>query len=97
MSAFSRSRSLAFLESEIRANYAKLKEAYRIYHIIQAKSLPQLGHLLELSSSAIEEGADLFTYTNILEQKLALEEESIAIKAEYLRTKAKLKALTGVI
>lgn len=87
----------AFLESEIRANYAKLKEAYRIYHIIQAKSLPQLGHLLELSSSAIEEGADLFTYTNILEQKLALEEESIAIKAEYLRTKAKLKALTGVI
>jgi len=87
----------AFLESEIRANYAKLKEAYRIYHIIQVKSLPQLGHLLELSSSAIEEGADLFTYTNILEQKLALEEESIAIKAEYLRTKAKLKALTGVI
>jgi len=87
----------AFLESEIRANYAKLKEAYRIYHIIQAKSLPQLKHLLELSSSAIEEGADLFTYTNILEQKLALEEESIAIKAEYLRTKAKLKALTGVI
>jgi len=87
----------AFLESEIRANYAKLKEAYRIYHIIQVKSLPQLKHLLELSSSAIEEGADLFTYTNILEQKLALEEESIAIKAEYLRTKAKLKALTGVI
>ncbi len=53
--------------------------------------------MLELSSSAIEEGADLFTYTNILEQKLALEEESIAIKAEYLRTKAKLNALTGVI
>jgi len=87
----------AFLESEIRSNYVKLKEAYRIYNIIQVKSLPQLGHLLELSSSAIEEGADLFTYTNILEQKLALEEESIAIKAEYMRTKAKLKALTGVI
>jgi len=48
----------AFLESEIRSNYVKLKEAYRIYHIIQVKSLPQLGHLLELSSSAIEEGAD---------------------------------------
>jgi len=87
----------AFLESEIRANYAKLKEAYRIYHIIQNKSLPQLGHMLELSSAAIEEGADLFTYTNILEQKLALEEESIAIKAEFLRTKAKLSALTGEI
>jgi outer membrane protein TolC len=86
-----------FLESEIRANYAKLKEAYHIYNIIQNKSLPQLGHMLELSSSAIEEGADLFTYTNILEQKLALEEESIAVKAEFLRTKAKLKALTGEI
>lgn len=87
----------ALLKSEIRANYAKLAKAYRIYNIIQNKSLPQVGHMLELSSSAIQEGADLFTYTNILEQKLALEEESIAMKAEYLRTKAKLNALTGVI
>ncbi|RRS30056.1 MAG: hypothetical protein P794_08880 [Epsilonproteobacteria bacterium (ex Lamellibrachia satsuma)] len=85
----------AYVKSEIRADYARLKEAYRIYFIIQNKSLPQLGHMLELSSSAIEKGADLFTYTNILEQKLALEEESIAIKAEFLRTKAKLKALIG--
>ena len=67
------------------------------HKIIQNKSLPQLQHMLELSSSAIEEGADLFTYTNILEEKLALEEECIAIKAEYMRTNAKLKALTGVI
>lgn len=87
----------AYLKSEIRASYARLTEAYRIYSIIQNKSLPQLKHMLELSSSAIKEGADLFAYTNILEQKLALEEESISIKAEYLRTKAKLKALTGVI
>ena len=87
----------SFLESEIRANYAKIKEAYRIYYIIQNKSLPQLEHMLELSSTAIKEGADLFTYTNILEQKLALEEESIAIKAEFLRTKAKLSALIGEI
>ncbi len=85
----------AFLKSEIRTNYAKLKEAWRIYNIIQRKSLPQLRHMLELSASSIEEGADLFTYTNILEQKLALEEESISMKAEYLRTKAKLKALIG--
>ncbi len=84
-----------FLKSEIRANYARLKEAYHIYNIIQRKSLPQLKHMLELSASAIEEGADLFTYTNILEQKLALEEESITMKAEYQRTKAKLNALIG--
>ena len=87
----------SFLDSEIHANFTKLREAYHIYKIIQVKSLPQIDHMLELSSSAIEEGADLFTYTNILEQKLALEEESIAIKAEYQRTTAKLKALTGEI
>jgi outer membrane protein TolC len=84
-----------FLKSEICTNYAQLKEAYRIYNIIQRKSLPQLRHMLELSSSAIEEGADLSTYTNILEQKLSLEEESISMKAKYQRTKAKLKALIG--
>jgi outer membrane protein TolC len=87
----------SFLDSEIHASFTKMLEAYSIYNIIQVKSLPQIDHMLELSSAAIEEGADLFTYTNILEQKLALEEESIAIKAEYQRTKAKLKALTGEI
>jgi len=84
------------LKSQIRENYAKLTEAYKIYKILQHKSLPQLDHMLELSSSAIEEGGDLFTYTNILEQKLALEEERIAIMAESMRTVAKLKSLTGV-
>lgn len=87
----------AKLESEIRAEYVRLTESYRIYYIIKDKSLPQLDHMLELSAAAIEKGADLFTYTNILEQKLALEEERIAAAAEFMRTKAKLKALTGEI
>ncbi|MDM5272519.1 TolC family protein [Sulfurovum sp. zt1-1] len=87
----------AFLQSEIRSNYARLNEAYRIYRIIQEKSLPQLSHMLELQASAIKEGADLFTYTQTLEQQLALEEESLSIKAEYLRTKATLHALIGEI
>ncbi|HFQ60849.1 MAG TPA: TolC family protein [Epsilonproteobacteria bacterium] len=86
----------SFLDSEIRVNYVKLTEAYRIYNIIQHKSLPQLNHMLELSASAIEEGASLLTYTNTLEQKLALEEERISIMAEFMRTQAKLKSLTGV-
>ena len=86
----------ALLKSEIRENYAKLTEAYHIYKIIQNKSLPQLQHMLELSTSAIEEGSDLFTYTRILEQKLSLEEERISIMAEFMRTQAKLKSLTGV-
>ena len=55
------------------------------------KSLPQLQHMLELSASAIEEGADLFNYTNILEQKLALEEERISIMAEFMRTQVQTK------
>ena len=86
----------ALIQSEIRENYAKLKEAYRIYNILQHKSLPQLQHMLELSASAIDEGADLLTYTNILEQKLALDEERISIMAEFMRTQAKLKSLIGV-
>jgi len=85
------------LESEITIMYAKLTETYQIYNIIRNESLPQLEHMFELSQSSIQNGGDLFAYTNLLEQKLALEEELISIKAEYLRTTAKLKSLTGAI
>ena len=85
------------LESEITTMYAKLTEAYQIFNIIQNESLPQLEHMFELTQSSIQNGGDLFAYTNLLEQKLALEEELIFIKAEYLRTSAKLTSLTGAI
>ncbi len=77
--------------------YAKLTEAYQIYKIIKNESLPQLEHMFELSQSNIQRGGDLFAYTSLLDQKLALEEELISIKAEYLRTGAKLKSLTGAL
>jgi outer membrane protein TolC len=83
------------LEREISIMYAKLTEAYQIHNIIQNESLPQLEHMFELSQSNIQNGGDLFAYTNLLEQKLAIEEEHASIKAEYLRTEAKLKSLTG--
>ena len=83
------------LESEIRTNYAKMKEAYRIYNIIQNDSLPKLQHMFELNEASIESGEDLFTYTNLLEQKLDLDEERTVAKAEYLRTVARLKSLIG--
>ena len=83
------------LEREISIMYAKLTEAYQIHNIIQNESLPQLEHMFELSQSNIQNGGDLFAYTNLLEQKLALEEQHVSIKAEYLRTEAKLKSLTG--
>ena len=85
----------AALENEIRANYAKMKEAYRIYNIIQNDSLPKLQHMFELNEASIESGEDLFTYTNLLEQKLDLDEERTVAKAEYLRTTAKLRSLIG--
>ncbi|WP_294954382.1 TolC family protein [Sulfurovum sp.] len=83
------------LESEIRINYAKMKEAYSIYGIIQNDSLPKLQHMFELNEASIESGEDLFTYTSLLEQKLDLVEERTVAKAEYLRIKAKLKSLIG--
>ena len=85
------------LHSEIEIMYAKLTEAYQIYKIIKDESLPQLEHMFELSQSNIQRGGDLFAYTSLLEQKLSLEEELISIKAEYLRTGAKLKSLTGAL
>ena len=83
------------LESEIHSTYAKLTEAYKIFKIIQNESLPQLEHMFELSQSSIQSGGDLFAYTTLLEEKLALEEQRVSIKAEYLRTQAKLKYLIG--
>jgi len=83
------------LESEIRTSYAKMKEAYTIYNIIQNDSLPKLQHMFELNEASIESGEDLFTYTNLLEQKLNLDEERTVAKAAYLRSVAKLKSLIG--
>jgi len=83
------------LETEVRTNYAQMKEAYRIYGIIQNDSLPKLQHMFELNEASIESGADLFTYTNLLEQKLDLDEERTVAKAAYLRSLAKLDSLIG--
>jgi len=52
--------------------------------------------MLELSQSDIQQGADLFTYISLLEQKLFLEEEGLRFQANYLRTQAELNALIGL-
>ncbi|MBA1420665.1 MAG: hypothetical protein FAF03_07385 [Epsilonproteobacteria bacterium] len=77
--------------------YAKLTEAHTIYYILHTETLPQLEHMFELTQASIQEGGDLFAYTNLLEQKLDLEEQSTSIQAEYFRTEAKLKSLIGEI
>ena len=83
------------LISDIETMYAKLIEAYTIYNILEYETLPQLEHMFELTQASIQQGGDLFAYTNLLEQQLDLEEESISIKAEYFRTQARLKSLIG--
>jgi len=85
------------LYSEIETMYAKLTEAYTIYTILHTQTLPQLEHMFELTQASIQQGGDLFAYTNLLEQKLDLEEQSTSIQAEYFRTEAKLKSLIGEI
>ena len=85
------------LKSEIRTYYARLQEAYSIYKILNNETLPQLKHMFELTQASIQEGGNLFEYTNLLEQKLNLEEDNVAIKAEFFRIEAKLKSLIGEI
>jgi len=85
------------LVSQIKSQYISLQEAYHIYTILEKESLPKLAHMFELSQASIQNGADLFAYTQLLEQKLALEEERIAIQATYMRSKATLNALIGGI
>ena len=85
------------LESEIKSVYAQLKESYRIYRIIRYESLPQVEHMFELNTASVQSGGDLFAYIDILKQKLTLDEQLVAAKADYLRTEAKLKSLIGEI
>ena len=85
------------LRSEIKGIYAQLKESWRIYKIIKEESLPNIEHMFDLNSASIQSGGDLFTTIDILRQKLTLDEQLVAAKANYLRTEAKLKSLTGVI
>jgi len=85
------------LRSEIKGIYAQLKESYRIYQIIKNESLPNIEHMFDLNAASVQNGGDLFAYMDILRQKLTLDEQLVAAKANYLRTEAKLKSLTGVI
>jgi hypothetical protein len=52
---------------------------------------------VELSDAKLRSGSELFAYFDLLERKLGLDEQRIAAKADYLRARARLKALTGEI
>ncbi len=83
------------LNSKISTMYANLKDSYRIYNIINKESLPQIQHMADLSSTSVKNGAELFVYTQILEKKLILDEQSINSVAAYHKYTAHLDALIG--
>ena len=77
--------------------YAQMLSAYEIYHIVQDDALPQVAHMFELSGSSIATGSDLFKYTDVLFQKLDLEQKSIKAVVNYNLAKAKISQLKGEI
>ncbi len=83
------------LTSKIFDMYAKLKDSYRVYNIINKESLPQIEHMVDLSSTSVRNGAELFVYIQILEKKLALDEQSVNSIASYYKAEASLEELIG--
>lgn len=87
----------ATLRRDIEAVYAELRRAYRTYGILTEQSLPRIGHMVDLGDAKLRGGSELFAYFDLLERKLRYDEERIGARADYLRARARLKALTGVI
>lgn len=83
------------LSAEIEEAYARLLYAHKTYTIIQNDSLPKLSHMFDLTSSSIQNGADLFLYIELLQKKLSLDEQSIDAVALYFKTLASLEAMRG--
>ena len=77
--------------------YASFSEAYRVYRVLSDESVPLAEHMVELGDAKLRSGSDLFAYFDLLERKLGLDEERITAKADYLRARSQLKALTGEI
>lgn len=84
-----------YISSKISEIYAELKESYEAYKIINEESLPQIEHMADLSSASVKNGAELFIYTQMLEKKLVLDEQSINSVASYKKSLASIEALTG--
>jgi len=84
-----------YLSAEVEDAYAKLQYAYKEYTIINNDSMPQLGHMFDLTSASIENGSDLFVYIDLLQKKLLLDEQSIDAVASYYKSMASLEAMIG--
>jgi len=95
-----RKNSLANTElkvnSELKANYAQMRQAYITHTILTEESMPQVEHMFDLSTSRITSGGDLFKYIDLIKQELALEEQRVRAIGEYHKYEAKIEALLGV-
>lgn len=83
------------ISSKVFDMYAQLKDSYTVYNIINKESLVQIEHMADLSSTSVKNGADLFVYTQMLEKKLILQEQSINSVVSYNAAAASLEALIG--
>jgi len=84
-----------YISSKISEIYAELKESYKAYMIIKEESLPQIEHMADLSSASVKNGSELFIYTQMLEKRLALDEQSVNSVASYKKSLASIEALRG--
>lgn len=85
------------ISSELKIYYAQMLSFYQIYNIIQDDALPQIAHMFELSNASISTGGDLFKYTDVLFDKLALEKKSINAISNYYKADALISKLAGEI
>jgi outer membrane protein TolC len=85
------------VDAAFQSTAAQMQSAFDTYRVIKDEMLPQIEHMFELSSSSVSAGGDLFKYTDILLQKLRLEQNSINAIADYNRAEAKISELSGEI
>ncbi len=85
------------IHAQLQRYYAQLQNAYTVEHIITDETLPQIEHMLELADTAIRNGADMSDYLELIERKLALDEQRIAAIARYYSAQASIDALIGEV
>lgn len=83
------------LYAEITETHSKLLHSYKVYNILQNDSLPQIEHMFDLTNASIKSGSDLFIYIDMLQKKLALDEQSIDAVASYYKALSSLEAMIG--
>jgi outer membrane protein TolC len=81
--------------AEVAEAYSQLTYSYKAYNIIQKESLPQIRHMFDLANASIKSGSELFIYIDMLQKKLALDEQSIDAVASYYITLSSLEAMIG--